>query len=224
VARSGGGFRLVLFGAPGVGKGTQAAAIRKRTGIAHISTGDMLRAAMQEGTPLGRRARGIVESGGLVPDDLVGAMMRERLERPDARDGFLLDGFPRTVAQADLLDAILAERGQRLDRVIEIVVPEAEILDRLTGRRVCVRCGVTYHVRHNPPRAEGVCDACGGELRQRPDDREAAIAERLRQHEAQTAPLVGRYREAGVLLTVDGRGTPDEVFERIATDLPGLRG
>ena len=220
----GGEYRLVLFGAPGVGKGTQAAEIRRRTGAAHISTGDMLRAAMRAETELGRKARAIVERGGLVPDDLVGAMMRERLEQPDAEIGFLLDGFPRTQAQADLLDAILAERGQRLDRVINIVVPEPEILDRLTGRRVCVRCGTTFHVRHNRPRAAGVCDACGGELRLRPDDAEAAIAERLRQYGEQTAPLIARYQRAGVLLSVDGRGRPEEVFERIAADLPGLRG
>jgi adenylate kinase len=216
-------LRLVLFGAPGVGKGTQAAAIMRRTGVVHISTGDLLRAAMREGTPLGRRARAVVERGGLVPDDLVGAMMRERLERADARDRFLLDGFPRTTAQADLLDAILAERGQRLDRVINLVVPEAEILDRLTGRRVCARCGATYHARHNRPRVEGTCDACGGELRRRPDDSEAAIAERLRQYQAQTAPLIARYREAGVLLTVDGLGTPEEVSGRIEAALAGLK-
>lgn len=215
---------LVLFGAPGVGKGTQATEIRKRTGIAHISTGEMLRAAMKEGTPLGRQARAIVERGGLVPDDLVGVMMRERLEQPDARDGFLLDGFPRTAAQADLLDAILAERGRRLDRVVNIVVPEPEILDRLTGRRVCGACGATFHVRYNRPRTDGVCDACGGELRQRPDDAEAAIAERLRQYQEQTAPLTARYQKAGVLLTVDGRGRPEDVFERIAAGLPGLLG
>lgn len=214
----------MLFGAPGVGKGTQAAEIRRRTGAAHISTGDMLRAAMKAGTPPGLQARAIVERGGLVPDDLVGAMMRERLEQADARDGFLLDGFPRTQAQADLLDAILAERGQRLDRVINIVVPEPEILDRLTGRRVCGRCGATFHVRYNRPRAEGRCDACGGELRQRPDDAEVAIAERLRQYGEQTAPLIARYQKAGVLLTVDGRGRPEEVFGRIAAALPGLKG
>jgi adenylate kinase len=184
----------------------------------------MLRAAMKAGTPPGLQARAIVERGGLVPDDLVGAMMRERLEQADARDGFLLDGFPRTQAQADLLDAILAERGQRLDRVINIVVPEPEILDRLTGRRVCGRCGATFHVRYNRPRAEGRCDACGGELRQRPDDAEAAIAERLRQYGEQTAPLIARYQKAGVLLTVDGRGRPEEVFGRIAAALPGLKG
>lgn len=221
---SGGGFRLVLFGAPGVGKGTQAVEIRRRAGVPHISTGDMLRAAMKEGSALGLKARAIVERGGLVPDDLVGAMMRERLEQPDARDGFLLDGFPRTAAQADLLDGILEGRGQHLDRVINIVVPEPEILDRLTGRRVCGRCGATYHVRYNRPRTEGMCDACGGELRQRPDDAETAIAERLRQYQEQTAPLVARYQKTGLLLTVDGRGRPGDVLDRIAAALPGLRG
>ncbi|MBI4169289.1 MAG: adenylate kinase [Acidobacteria bacterium] len=223
-AAHGGGLRLVLLGAPGVGKGTQAAEIQRRTGVPHISTGAMLRAAVKEGTPPGQKARAIMERGALVPDALVGPIMAERLARPDAGGGFLLDGFPRTVGQADLLDRILAERGQGLDRVINVVVPEPEIIDRLTGRRLCAACGATFHVRSNRPRAEGVCDACGGALRRRDDDAEAAIAERLRIYQEQTAPLVARYQRAGLLLTVDGRGRPDEVFERIASSIPGLRG
>jgi adenylate kinase len=219
-----GGLRLVLFGAPGVGKGVQAAEILKRAPVPHISTGEMLRAAMKAGTPLGRQAAAVVERGGLVPDALVGEMMEERLAAPDARDGFLLDGFPRTAAQADLLARVLSRRGQALDRVINIVVPEPEILDRLTGRRVCASCGATFHVRYNRPRVEGVCDACGGALRQRSDDREETIAERLRVYHEQTAPLIARYQREGVLMTVDGRGRPDQVFERIAAGVPGLKG
>jgi adenylate kinase len=219
-----GGLRLVLFGAPGVGKGTQAAAISRRTGVPHISTGDLLRAEVREGTSLGLKARAIMERGELVPDALVGEIMAERLARPDAREGFLIDGFPRTVGQADLLDRLLAARGLGLDRVINVVVPEPEIIDRLTGRRICAACGATFHVRYNRPRVEGVCDACGGALRRREDDAEQAIAERLRIHQEQTAPLVARYQKAGLLLTVDGRGRPDEVFERIAGGVPGLRG
>ncbi len=223
-AGRGGGTRLVLLGAPGVGKGTQAAEITRRIGLLHISTGDLLRTAIREGAPLGRQVAAIVERGELVPDALVGAVMEERLSRPDAADGFLLDGFPRTVAQADLLDGILATRGQELDRVISIEVAEPEILDRLTGRRSCGRCGAVFHVRYNRPAVEGICDRCGGPLRQRSDDTERVIAERLRAYREQTAPLILRYQKAGLLLTVDGRGRPAEVFDRIAAAVPGLRG
>jgi len=212
----------VLLGAPGVGKGTQAAEISRRTGLPHISTGDLLRAAIRDGSPLGRRVAAMVERGELVPDGLVGEMMEERLARPDAADGFILDGFPRTVAQADLLDRILARRGQALDRVISIEVPEAEIVERLAGRRSCGQCGAIYHVRYNRPKVEGICDRCGSELRQRPDDTEAVIAERLRAYREQTAPLAARYRKVGRLVEIDGRGRPDEVFGRIAAVVPGL--
>jgi len=218
----GAGARLVLLGAPGVGKGTQAAEISRRTGLPHISTGDLLRAAIRDGSPLGRRVAAMVERGELVPDGLVGEMMEERLARPDAADGFILDGFPRTVAQADLLDRILARRGQALDRVISIEVPEAEIVERLAGRRSCGQCGAIYHVRYNRPKVEGICDRCGSELRQRPDDTEAVIAERLRAYREQTAPLAARYRKVGRLVEIDGRGRPDEVFGRIAAVVPGL--
>ncbi len=212
----------MLLGAPGVGKGTQAAEISRRTGLPHISTGDLLRAAIRDGSPLGRRVAAIVERGELVPDGLVGEVMEERLAGPDAADGFLLDGFPRTVAQADLLDRILAKRGQVLDRVISIEVAEAEIVDRLAGRRSCGQCGAVYHVRYNRPKVDGICDRCGSNLRQRPDDTEAAIAERLRAYREQTAPLVARYRKTGRLVPIDGRGRPDQVFERIAAVVPGL--
>src|SRR2546422_156904 len=158
----GAGVRLVLMGAPGVGKGTQAAEITRRVGLPHISTGDLLRAAIRDGSPLGRKVAPIVERGDLVPDALIGEVMEERLARKDAAGGFLLDGFPRTVAQADLLDRILARRGQALDRVISIEVPEPEIIERLVGRRLCGRCGATYHVRFQPPKGEGLCDRCRG--------------------------------------------------------------
>jgi adenylate kinase len=221
-AAGGAGARLVLLGAPGVGKGTQAVEISRRTGLPHISTGDLLRAAIRDGSPLGRRVAATVERGELVPDGLVAEVMEERLARPDAAGGFILDGFPRTVAQADLLDRILAKRGQALDRVISIEVPEAEIIDRLAGRRACGQCGATYHVRYSRPKVEGVCDRCGSQLIQRPDDAEAVIAQRLRAYREQTAPLVARYRTAGSLVEIDGRGRPDEVFRRIAAVVTGL--
>ncbi|HXH27635.1 MAG TPA: adenylate kinase [Candidatus Polarisedimenticolia bacterium] len=214
--------RLVLFGAPGVGKGTQAARIRQRVGLTHIASGDMLREAMRQATESGERIRAIVEAGGLVPDELVGEMIEERLGRPDTRNGFLLDGFPRTVPQADLLDRILASRGVALDAVVNIVVPEADIVGRLAGRRVCPGCGATYHVRSQPPRAEGVCDVCGSGLDRRGDDQEASVLRRLRTYHEQTEPLVERYERAGLLRTVDGRGSVDEVYGRIVKAVPGL--
>jgi adenylate kinase len=216
------GLRLVLFGAPGVGKGTQAGEIRRRSGIAHISTGDMLRAAVKEGTPAGLRARKIIDRGELVPDELVGDLIEERLSRPDTKGGFILDGFPRTVAQADRLDTILERRADMLDRVINIDLGEREIIARLSGRRTCAECGMIFHVHLNPPRAEGVCDGCGGELHQRTDDTKDAIGQRLRAYRARTAPLLERYGTQGVLLTVDGDGRPDEVYARIAASVPGL--
>ncbi len=217
-------LRLVLFGAPGVGKGTQASEIQGRTGIAHISTGDMLRTAVQQGTPAGMTAQRFIDRGDLVPDEVVGDLIAERLEGDDVRKGFLLDGFPRTVPQADRLDAILESRGQALDCVINIEVREREIVARLTGRRTCPSCGATFHVRFQPPRTAGVCDSCGGALEQRSDDTEEAIARRLRAYRAQTAPLLDRYRAAGLLATVDGGGEPDEVYARIAAAVPGLQG
>ncbi|MBC7325463.1 MAG: adenylate kinase, partial [Moorella sp. (in: Bacteria)] len=157
-------MRLVLLGPPGAGKGTQAAKISERLGIPHISTGDMFRQAIKEGTDLGRQAEKYLSSGGLVPDAVTIGLVQERLERPDCCQGFLLDGFPRTVAQAEALDTWLAGRGTGLDAVINIAVPREELMERLTGRRVCRRCGATYHLQYNPPRVTGKCDICGGKL------------------------------------------------------------
>ena len=217
-----GGLRLVLFGPPGVGKGTQAAAIRERIGVPHIATGDMLRAAMKEGSPLGQKVRSIVERGDLVPDDVVGELMAARLAKPDAAVGFLLDGFPRTLAQAAMLDRVLQEDGVALDGVINLAVPEPEIVDRITGRLVCGICGTVFHARYRRPRVEGVCDRCGGALQARSDDNRAAVEARLRVYQEQTSPLVAHYEKAGLMRTIDGRGTPDEVFGRIKAAFPAL--
>lgn len=207
--------RLVLFGAPGVGKGTQAQALQARCRAPHLSTGDMLRAAIREGTPLGLQAKSVVERGGLVPDTLISAMMAERLQAEDVSEGFILDGFPRTMAQADSLDRVLAGRGIALDRVVNLAVPEEAIAERLTGRRSCARCGANYHVRFKPPRKDGICDVCGGPLSQRADDALDVIQARLRVYGEQTAPLLEHYRRQGLLEDVDGQGDQHEVTERI---------
>lgn len=208
-------LRLVLFGAPGVGKGTQAAALHLRWAVPHLSTGDMLRAAIRRRTPLGLQAQSIVDRGELVPDSLISALMGERLRAEDVEDGFILDGFPRTIAQAEYLDRTLADQGRSLDRVINLAVPEAEIIGRLSGRRACARCGANYHLRFKPPRIDGVCDACGGPLDRRADDAPEVVRARLRVYGEQTEPILEHYRRAGLLADVDGRGAQDEVTERI---------
>ena len=220
---SGRGLRLLIFGAPGVGKGTQAAKIERESGLPHISTGEILRSAIREGSPLGKKVKEIIEGGRLIADRLVAEVVEERLARLDDRDGFLLDGYPRTEAQADLLDRSLEKHAWSIDRVINITVDEAVIIDRLEGRRTCSGCGRPYHVRFNPPRAAGICDACGGSLRQRDDDKPEAITRRLRAYRDQTAPLIGRYERAGLLLSIDGNSTPAGVFDRIIEALPNLK-
>lgn len=218
-----GAVRLVLFGAPGVGKGTQAQALQRRFDAPHVSTGDMLRAAIREGTALGKQARAVVERGELVPDALVSALVAERLGRDDVRDGFVLDGYPRTVRQAADLDAALAGRGSAVDVVVNLEVPAAEIVERLAGRRSCPACGATYHVRFQPAKAGEICDRCGGTLTQRLDDAPDVVQGRLRVYEAQTAPVLEHYRGRGLLVDVDGRGTPDEVEARIVEAVQGRR-
>ncbi len=207
------------MGPPGVGKGTQAARLAERVGAKHVSTGDILRGAMKEGAPLGRRARSFVEAGQLVPDDLMGDLIGDRLDRDDMRDGFILDGFPRTVAQVGILDRVLADLGVALDGVYALSAPEGEIVRRLSGRRVCPSCGEVYHVDSSPPKAQGVCDACGSALVQRTDDSEEVIRERLAVYERQTRPVLEAYRERGALVEVDGTGDPDKVAERLASEI-----
>ncbi len=214
-------MNLIMLGPPGAGKGTQAKMLVERFGIPQISTGDMLRAAVAEGTELGRKAKEYMDKGQLVPDEVVIGIVRERLSKEDCKKGFILDGFPRTVPQAEALDGILEEMGRKIDYVINIVVPDEEILKRLTGRRTCRKCGAMYHVVYNPPKKEGVCDKCGGELYQRDDDKEETIRNRLKVYAEQTAPLVDYYRKKGVLVDIDGTKGIKEIFEDILKVLEG---
>ncbi|ABB16065.1 adenylate kinase [Carboxydothermus hydrogenoformans] len=212
-------MKLLIMGPPGAGKGTQAEKIVKEFGITHISTGDMFRAALKNQTPLGLKAKEYMDKGELVPDEIVIAMVEERISAPDCAKGFLLDGFPRTIPQAEALDKKLAEMGITLDGVINIEVPREELIERLTGRRVCRQCGATYHVKFNPPKVEGVCDACGGELYQRSDDSLETVSNRLDVYEAQTAPLKDYYAKTGLLKNIDGTKSIEEVFASIKNAL-----
>jgi adenylate kinase len=197
-------MKLILLGPPGAGKGTQAKMLTERFAIPQIATGDILRGALQAGTPLGLQAKSFMDAGALVPDDVVIGIVRERLQQDDCRPGFILDGFPRTVAQADALQATLAELDRCLDRVVSLTVDADALVERLTGRRTCRGCGRGYHVRFDPPRNAQRCDACGGELYQRDDDREETIRKRLGVYAQQTAPLIDYYRSAGLLTELDG--------------------
>ncbi len=203
--------RVVFLGAPGAGKGTQARRLAVGAGVPQVATGDMLREAVAEGTPLGREAKRYMDAGALVPDDVVIGLVDERLARPDAGPGYVLDGFPRTVAQAEALDALLRRRGQDLDRVLFFDVSRQELLRRLTGRRICRQCGTAFHLISAPPKTAGRCDQCGGELYQREDDAEATVAHRLDVYQTQTAPLLDYYRERGLLVAVPGEGSVDQV-------------
>jgi adenylate kinase len=206
---------MMLLGAPGAGKGTQAQKLVDRFGIPQISTGDLLRQNVREGTPLGIEAKTFMDAGKLAPDELIIRMMDDRLGKADCKKGFILDGFPRTVPQADALAGLLKKRGLALDHVVSFEVPDSELLARLTGRRTCPACNSMYHVTANPPRKEGVCDKCGGALIQRSDDNEATIRNRLNVYRDQTAPLKDFYRKNGLLreVTASAGAGPDAVFE-----------
>ncbi len=212
-------MRLVLVGPPGAGKGTQAAMLAARFGIAHVSTGVMLRQAVQERTPLGQQARRYMDRGELVPDQVMVGIVGERIEAADAETGFVLDGFPRTIPQAEGLAAILARDGRPLDAVVNLVVPDEVVVRRLAGRRVCSGCGANYHVAYDRPRVAGRCDRCGGQLVQREDDREETVRRRLEVHNRQTEPLVSYYREQGLLREVPGTGSPEAVQAAIVEAL-----
>lgn len=208
-------MRVVLLGAPGAGKGTQAQRLAQALGMAHLSTGDLLRAAVRDGTPAGRRAKAAMDAGQLVSDEVVVAVLFERLEAPGGPRDFLLDGFPRTLAQAEELDRRLQQKGMPLDRVVELEIPEQRLVRRITGRRICRGCGRNYHVEFVPPAVEGVCDDCGGELYQRADDTESVVARRLAVHREQTAPLETYYRASGRLASVDADQPVDDVTQAL---------
>ena len=204
-------MHILLMGPPGAGKGTQAANLVKEFGIPHISTGDMFRAAVKEGTALGLQAKACMDAGKLVPDEVTIGIVKERLAKPDCKKGFILDGFPRTVEQADALSGILKELGLCLTAALNITVPTADLIERAVGRRICKSCGATYHVKFNPPQKAGVCDTCAGDLYQRADDSEETMKNRLSVYEAQTKPLIAYYEKAGVYKEIDGRQAIDDV-------------
>ena len=212
-------MKIILMGPPGAGKGTQAEKLVELYQIPHISTGDMFRKAQKDGTELGLKAKEYMEQGQLVPDEVTVGIVRERLAEADCKDGFLLDGFPRTVQQADALDGILKDLGMALDRVINIEVDKAFLVDRLTGRRVCRTCGATFHVVNKAPKVEGVCDKCGGELYQRNDDKIETVSNRLDVYAAQTAPLIEYYQSKGVMSSIDGSKSMEDVLADIRSAL-----
>ncbi|OSX54335.1 adenylate kinase [Anoxybacillus ayderensis] len=216
-------MNLVLMGLPGAGKGTQAEKIVEKYKIPHISTGDMFRAAMKEGTELGLQAKSYMDRGDLVPDEVTIGIVRERLSKDDCQNGFLLDGFPRTVAQAEALETLLQQLNRSIDYVINIEVDKNILMERLTGRRICKECGATYHLVFNPPAKAGVCDKCGGELYQRADDNEATVANRLEVNMKQAQPLLNFYAAKGYLRNINGQQHIDQVFADICELLGGLK-
>jgi adenylate kinase len=212
-------MRIVLMGMPGVGKGTQAIRLAKADGTLHVSTGDMLRDAIQAGSQLGARVKQYLDSGTLVADDLIGEVIAERLGRRDADSGFILDGFPRTMEQVQILDRVLADLGVKLDGVYLLSASEDEIIRRLSGRRICPGCAEVYHVDTRPPGSAGVCDRCGSALVQRTDDTESVIRERMQVFKNQTLPVVDTYRSRGLLHEIDGSGEPETIFASLEVEM-----
>lgn len=217
-------MQIILMGAPGAGKGTQAAFLVKKFGIPQIATGDMFRAAVKSGTELGKQAKACMDAGKLVPDEVTIGIVRERLGKDDCKDGFILDGFPRTVEQADALNKILADLGKTLTAVLNISVPAEDLIGRSVGRRVCRNCGATYHVEFNAPKVEDVCDECGGELYQRADDTVETMTNRLNVYVESTRPLIEYYKKAGVYTEVDGRQPIEKVTEDLINVLTSVKG
>jgi adenylate kinase len=216
-------MHIILMGPPGAGKGTQAALLSQREVIPHISTGEIFRGHMAKGTPLGQLAKGYVDGGKYVPDDVTNAMVKDRLSQDDCKRGFILDGYPRTTAQAQALEVMCAELGLHLDGVVKIEIPEALLVERAEGRRVCRNCGATYHVKFNPPQVAGVCDKCGGELYQRSDDSGSMVSIRLKEYHDKTADVLAYYRGRGMVRFVDGDQPVDAVTAAIKEAVVGAR-
>ena len=217
-------MQIIMMGAPGAGKGTQAAKIAAKYGIPQISTGDMFRSAVAEGTELGKAAKEYMSAGKLVPDEVTIGIVRERLAKSDCEKGFILDGFPRTVEQADALGKILSDLGKGISAVINIDVPLSDLIERGVGRRICKSCGATYHIKFNAPAKENICDACGGALYQRADDTAETMTKRLSVYEASTRPLIDYYKNAGVYVEIDGRQSIDAVTEALNKVLLSVKG
>jgi len=214
-------MNIVFLGPPGAGKGTQAKILIERYGIPQVSTGDMLREHRAKGTELGKKAQEYMDKGQLVPDEIILGMVKERLSQPDCQKGFILDGFPRTVAQAEALDKLLSEMGKKLDFALALIVPDDLLVERLTGRRTCKSCGMMYHIKYKPPKVEGKCDVCEGELYQRPDDNEETVRNRLKVYHEQTAPLIEYYKNKGILREIDGSKSIEEITQQLISILEG---
>lgn len=208
-------MKIIMLGAPGAGKGTQAKLISEKYGIPHISTGDIFRANIKEGTDLGKEAKEYIDKGQLVPDELTVRILLDRVEKEDCKNGYVLDGFPRTIPQAQVLDNEVAKLGDKIDYAIDVEVPDENIIRRMGGRRACPKCGATYHIEHIPPKKEGICDACGEKLVLRDDDKPETVKNRLDVYHKQTQPLIDHYSKQNILRTVDGTADMNDVFDSI---------
>lgn len=208
-------MKIIMLGAPGAGKGTQAKRIAEKYSIPHISTGDIFRANIKNGTDLGKKAKEYMDQGLLVPDELTCDLVMDRIQQDDCKNGFVLDGFPRTIPQAEALDAALSKIGQKMDYAIDVDVPDENIVNRMGGRRACLSCGATYHVEFNPTKADGICDACGAQTVLRDDDKPETVQKRLTVYHDQTQPLIDYYKNQGILKSVDGTQPMDSVFDAI---------
>ncbi len=213
-------YNIIFVGAPGAGKGTQASVVARKLNLVHISSGDLFRQALEQGTELGKQAKAYMEKGVLVPDEITIQMVMERLSAPDCQNGVILDGFPRNLLQAEALDSALDEQGKTIDKVAYIWVSEEELIKRLGGRWLCRQCQAVYNMINSPPKAEGICDKCGGELYQRPDDKPETVKKRLDVYFAETAPLIDYYRRQDKLLETEGEGSVEEVTRKIVSALP----
>ena len=212
-------MKIIMLGAPGAGKGTQAKQIADKYSIPHISTGDIFRANIKNGTELGKKAKEYMDQGALVPDELTCDLVMDRIQQDDCKNGFVLDGFPRTIPQAEALDAALGKINEKMDYAIDVDVPDENIVNRMSGRRACLNCGATYHLISIPPKVEGICDRCGSEIVLREDDKPETVQKRLKVYHEQTQPLIDYYKNQGILKSVDGTQPMDEVFKAIVTIL-----